>query len=223
MRRSERQNDPSEDIRAAIESAAFDIHVACPGIVQSFDPEAKTVAVKPAVRAAVNGRAEEYPILADVPVVFPSAGGFTLTFPVKPGDNCLVVFGDSCMDAWWQNGGIQDPVEFRQHDLSDAFAVFAPLNQTHKVPGISADNVQLRHDDGDCYVEITPGKNINIETPGSAAWHIGGTLQISADGGGNGITFSGLIQVAGDVTADGISLNSHTHACPHGGETSGPH
>jgi hypothetical protein len=222
MNRSERQNDRSEDMRAAIEAAAFDLHVACPGIVQSFDPDAKTVTVKPAVRAAVDGKATELPILADVPVVFPSGGGFTLTFPVKPGDNCLVVFGDSCMDAWWQNGGIQDPVEFRQHDLSDAFAILAPLNQTHKVPNISAENVQLRHDDGDCYIEITPGKDVNIDTPGNASWHIGGTLQINAGGGGNGISFAGMIQVAGDVTADGISLNSHTHTCPHGGETSGP-
>jgi hypothetical protein len=223
MNRTERQDDPSEDIRAAIESAAFDLHVSCPGIVQSFDPDAKTVTVKPAIRAAVDGKTVEYPLLVDVPVVFPSAGDFTLTFPIKPGDDCLVFFGDSCIDAWWQSGGIQDPVEFRQHDLSDAFAMFAPLNQTRKIPNISGSNVQLRHNDGDCYVEITPEKNINIETPGSASWQIGGTLQINAGGSGNGISFAGMIQVAGDVTANGISLNSHTHACPHGGETSGPH
>ncbi|MFW8450019.1 Gp138 family membrane-puncturing spike protein, partial [Klebsiella pneumoniae] len=61
------------------------------------------------------------PLLVDVPVVFPRGGGCTLTFPVKPGDECLVIFADRCIDFWWQSGGIQEPVDERMHDLSDAF------------------------------------------------------------------------------------------------------
>ncbi|MDR1020514.1 MAG: hypothetical protein LBL73_07135 [Synergistaceae bacterium] len=180
MKRSERLNDNSETIRAAIESSMFDMHVSCPGIVESFDPEAKTVSVRPAVRAAVgksDGTVEqtELPLLVDVPVVFPSAGGFTLTFPVKPGDDCLVVFGDSCMDAWWQNGGVQDPVEFRQHDLSDSFAVFAPISQPHRIPDISTDSVMLRTDDGRAFIGIddSPVHNITIATPGLLLFRVG--------------------------------------------------
>ena len=212
MNRKERMNDFSETLRTAIEAAAFDLHVACPGIVQSFDPEAKTVTVQPAIRAEVAGVATELPILADVPVVFPSAGGFTLTFPIKQGDNCLVVFGDSGIDAWWQSGGIQDPVEFRQHDLSDAFAVFAPLNQTHEIPNISTESVQLRTDDGEAFIEITPEGNINLTAPGpNSLLSLKGLISVAGD-----------ITTTGDVTAGGISLNSHTHTCPDG-ETSGPH
>jgi hypothetical protein len=33
-----------------------------------------------------------YPILNDLPVVFPRGGGVTLTFPIKEGDECLIVF-----------------------------------------------------------------------------------------------------------------------------------
>ena len=178
MKRLERQTDTPEDLRTAIEAAATDLHVACPGIVESFDPDAKTVTVRPAIKAAVgksDGSVEstEFPLLVDVPVAFPSAGGFTLTFPIKKGDNCLVVFGDSCMDAWWQNGGVQEPVEFRQHDLSDSFAIFAPLNQTHKVPDISTENVQLRNDSGEAFFEIDPSGNITIATPGLLKFRVG--------------------------------------------------
>ena len=173
MRRSERQADSSEDIRGAIEAAAFDLHVAMPGIVQSFDPAAKTVTVQPAIRAAVGGEFADLPLLEDVPVQFPSGGGFTLTFPIKVGDHCLVVFGDSCMDAWWQNGQIQNPIEFRQHDLSDAFAIFAPLNQTHEVPGISTNSVQLRNDSGASFLEIDGSGNITIATPGLLKFRVG--------------------------------------------------
>jgi len=173
MIRAERQNDNTEDIRGAIEGAMFDLHVSMPGIVQSFDPEAKTVTVQPAIRAFVDGEATEYPLLVDVPVVFPSAGGFTLTFPIKQGDDCLVIFSDSCFDAWWQSGGVQNPVEFRIHDLSDAMAVFAPLNQTHKIPDISTDSVQLRNDSGKSFFEIDEDGNITIATPGLLKFRVG--------------------------------------------------
>lgn len=178
MNRKERQSDASEDIRSAIESAMFDVHVACPGIVESVDMNAKTVTVRPAIKAAVgksDGSVEstELPLLVDVPIVFPSAGGFTLTFPIKKGDNCLVVFGDSCMDAWWQSGGVQEPVEFRQHDLSDSFAIFAPLNQTHEIPDISTENVQLRNDSGESFFEIDASGNITIATPGLLKFRVG--------------------------------------------------
>ena len=36
------------------------------------------------------------------------------------------------------------------------------------------------------------------------------------------IQLNGSMAATGDVTASGISLNSHTHTAPHG-ETSGPH
>jgi hypothetical protein len=173
MERTERQNDFSEMLRGSMENALFDLHVACPGIIQSFDPDAKTVTVQPAIRAAVDGRQTALPLLVDVPVVFPSGGGYTLTFPVKPLDDCLVVFGDSCIDAWWQSGGLQDPVEYRQHDLSDAFAILMPLNQTHNVTAINTENVQLRNDSGEAFFEIDSGGNITIATPGLLKFRVG--------------------------------------------------
>ncbi|MGI8770932.1 MAG: Gp138 family membrane-puncturing spike protein [Acidobacteriaceae bacterium] len=39
------------------------------------------------------------PILADVPIFLPSAGGFTLTMPIMPGDECEVVFSDMDFQA----------------------------------------------------------------------------------------------------------------------------
>lgn len=178
MNRNERMDDDLEAIRSATEASLFDTHVACPGIVESFDPDAKTVTVRPAIRAAVGQEdgtvvQTELPLLVDVPVIFPSAGGFTLTFPIKPGDDCLVVFGDSCIDAWWQSGGVQDPVEYRMHDLSDAFAIMGPLNQPHQIPDIRTDAVQLRNDGGESFIEIDSGGNITIATPGLLTFKVG--------------------------------------------------
>jgi phage baseplate assembly protein gpV len=128
----------------------------------------------------------------DVPVIFPRGGGCTLTFPVKAGDECLLIFADRCIDFWWQNGGVQKPVDLRMHDLSDAFAIVGPQSQAQKISGISTSAAQLRTDDGAAFVEVAVG-HATVKTPGK--------LTASADGGTE-IT-SPTIVLNGNVTING--------------------
>ncbi|WP_302441547.1 Gp138 family membrane-puncturing spike protein, partial [Bilophila wadsworthia] len=128
MDRRERWAEPVEALRAALDGRQAEMWTALPGIVQSFDPAAMTVSVQPAVAGRISDEAGkaasvDLPILPDVPVVFPGGGGFALTFPVAAGDECLVVFASRCIDAWWQSGGVGEPMEPRMHDLSDGFAL----------------------------------------------------------------------------------------------------
>ncbi|WP_145521808.1 Gp138 family membrane-puncturing spike protein [Yersinia aldovae] len=154
------------------DSIATQLRVAMPGIIQSFDADAVTCTVLPAIKgndSGVSGDREsaDLPLLLDVPVIFPRGGGVTMTFPIKAGDECLLVFGDRCIDFWWQNGGVQEPVDSRQHDLSDAFAIIGPQSQAKKISGISASAAQFRSDDGSTYFEINPTtKKIKIVAPG---------------------------------------------------------
>jgi hypothetical protein len=155
------------------------IRVALPGIVQSFDPDAVTAVVQPAIRSVEtdndgNRVTKNYPLLVDVPVVFPRGGGCTLTFPVKAGDECLVIFADRCIDFWWQNGGVQEPVDDRVHDLSDAFCIVGPQSQAQKISGISTNAAQLRTDDG-AVVEVTAGHNVKLKSRRADANAEGGT------------------------------------------------
>ncbi|HDK0301007.1 TPA: translation initiation factor IF-2, partial [Escherichia coli] len=92
------------------------MRVSIPGIIQSFDPEAVTAVIQPAIKGVEHDASGaevsvNLPLLVDVPVIFPRGGGCTLTFPVKEGDECLVIFADRCIDFWWQSGGIQEPVD----------------------------------------------------------------------------------------------------------------
>lgn len=232
---SERAGDKQALLEVLRHTISSQLRVALPGIIQSFDAETITCTVQPAIKGVISdaqGRAQSValPLLVDVPVIFPRGGGVTLTFPVSAGDECLVVFGDRCIDFWWQNGGVQETIDPRQHDLSDAFAFVGPQSQAKKISGISLHAAQLRSDDGAAFVEVAAGHAITVNTPG--------TLKATAQGGvdvtapsivlngnvtingnlsqgmgsrGGSASINGPVSVKNDITAAGISLTNHVH------------
>ena len=128
-------NDPVELALAQNQGLQAGLWTALPGIVTKFDPAKMTCEVQPAIKGYVRGPKGDaswvkMPLLVDCPVVFPGAGGFTLTFPIKAGDEVLVIFAARCIDSWWQSGGIQVQAELRLHDLSDGFVIPGPRSQT---------------------------------------------------------------------------------------------
>ena len=113
---------------------AFNTHVCLPCIVQEYDSSKRTVDVQPAIRERYVGEDGKiqyvnYPLLVNVPVCFPSAGGYHIHFPIKRGDECIVIFSDLSYDNFWLHGNVQNPVEQRRHDLSDGLAFFGFVNQ----------------------------------------------------------------------------------------------
>ncbi|UVW51083.1 hypothetical protein NYO12_18015 [Klebsiella variicola] len=188
------------------------MRVSIPGIIQSFDPDAVTAVVQPAIKGAEQDESGSevsvnLPLLVDVPVVFPRGGGCTLTFPVKAGDECLVIFADRCIDFWWQSGGIQEPVDGRMHDLSDAFCIVGPQSQAKKISGISTSAVELRSDDGSTKLSLNPASGaINGTAPGG--FNLNG-LKILSDG---------RLQLV-----DGSIVDKHTHGgVEPGGSSTAP-
>ncbi|WHS97779.1 MAG: hypothetical protein LZT29_00656 [Pantoea stewartii] len=206
----------SEHMSSQLYNTIFSmLRVSLPGIVQSFDPVTCTCTVQPAIAGqGVDEKGQSQsaplPLLTDVPVIFPRGGGCTITFPVKAGDECLVVFSDRCIDFWWQNGGVQEPVDPRQHDLSDAFAFIGPQSQAQKISGISTTSVQVRTDDGSSFIELMQGGNVNITTP---LLTVNGNVQVN-----------GAVKSTGDQVAKGISQTGHVHSGVQSGssQTGGP-
>lgn len=222
------------------------MRVSIPGIIQSFDTDAVTAVVQPAIKGSEQDESGaevsvNLPLLVDVPVVFPRGGGCTLTFPVKEGDECLVIFADRCIDFWWQSGGIQEPVDGRMHDLSDAFCIVGPQSQAKKISGISTTAAQLRTDDGAAFIELAAGHDVTVKTPGKLTASADGGTEITSpeiilngnvtingnlsqgmgDSGGTA-TMHGPVTVTNDVTAGGKSLMTHTHGgVEHGNDSTG--
>src|SRR5579863_4583203 len=131
MDQRERIGDLQEAIRAAIEGYLANLWTATPGIVQSVDFTKMTAVVQPATTVfARNSQGIVSPttmkVIYDVPIIFPVVGNFAVTLPLQAGDEVLLIFATRCIDAWWQNGGVQNPTSLRLHDLSDGFAIPGP-------------------------------------------------------------------------------------------------
>lgn len=167
---NERTMDEIEIARRTLDAASIDLRVAAPGIIQSVDYGRQTCTVQLAIREQLNHEGDlkwvDIPTLPDVPFFVYSGGGYCLTLPVAPGDECLVVFGDSCMDAWWQNGGVQNQADHRRHDLSDGFAIVGFRSQPNVVGGFSSGSAMLRNASGSAYIEIA-GDAIHIQSGGT--------------------------------------------------------
>lgn len=139
-------NDYSNEIMKNVRN---NLRVALPGIIQSFNRIEQTVTVQPVLREEIikpdqSTQVVQLPLLLDVPIYMPRAGDCILTMPIKQGDECLVIFSDMCIDAWWTYGGIQNQIEKRRHDLSDAIALTGIWSQPNRINGYSTDATELR-------------------------------------------------------------------------------
>lgn len=148
------------------------LRVACPGIIQSFNASTQTVTVQPAIRERVQNPDLTYswvqlPLLVDVPIVIPRAGGFSLTLPVNKGDECLIVFGDMCMDSFWEHGGVQNQPDKRRHDLSDGYCVLGTWSQPRVLTNYSTSAAQLRTDDGTVSISLS-SSGISMTAPANS-------------------------------------------------------
>ncbi len=240
VQRDQQQAATTEEAHAAqIEGRLKDLHTCLPGIIASFDPATQTASVQPAIKRIFTERgAVNLPLCVDVPVAFPGGGDFFLTFPVKPGDECILLFSERAIDYWHVSGDTQPPAEYRMHDLSDGIAIVGLNSQPRKIPGFNAGDTELRSRDGQTHITMKPDGTIkNVNAGGSTELTPAGQFIIKAPGGiildgnttlkgdmtsqsGNG--GSGACDFSGDVTAQGTSVHTHTHPGDSGGTTGPP-
>jgi len=182
---------PSEVALAEADDRQVQIHTAMPGIIVSFDPSKQTATVQPGLQGVQsNADGTRTPVsikpIQDVPVIFPAGGGHTLTFPVKAGDECWLMFAERSIDNWHQHGGVQQPSDWRMHDITDAVCLVGLRSQAKQLTGgVDTQATMLRSDDATSVISINgPQTLITIETGGS------GGDSITVDGKSHIVTVS---------------------------------
>jgi hypothetical protein len=224
--RNQLLNDSEETFRIAFEGQQSGMWTAIPAQVVSVDLTNMVISAQPLIQGIVedeNGNKTfvALPVLIHVPITFPCAGGFILTFPIAPGDEVLIIFASRCIDAWWQLGGVQRPMELRMHDLSDGFAIPGPRSVPNAVPAINSSDCQLRNTAGTTYVSITADGKITLVAPSeidiqATNVNLTGTLNVTGD-----VDVTGNVNATAEITAQtlGVPIPLSTHL--HPGVTSG--
>ena len=159
-------------IAEAIESRLIDVHVALPCKVQSYDAATQTADLIPQIKRPLSNLTtgekehESLPVLPSVPVAFPRAGDWCLSYPIATGDFVLVIFADYSLDQWRAKGSETAPGDIGKATLAGAVAIpigIYPTAQAHTLGG--ADMV-LGKQDG-CQVRVKSAGTVDVTSSGA--------------------------------------------------------
>ena len=191
-----------------VKQSLDDVRVSTPAfLTEDMDPVTQTVtaqiAISERVRTAKGAQWTQIAPIIMVPVVVPRGGGFSLTLPLKKGDEGMLVFCDTCFDYWWKYGayggsGSRPQLEVRRHHVHDCGFLPGMWSQPNVLTDYSTTSVQLRSDDGAVSVSLTPD-----------------SVALSADSGATtvSLTPSGIVM----NTSGSLTMNAASVAADDGG------
>jgi hypothetical protein len=201
------RNTTLQDLLARFrESLVSDLHTSLPGKVVRYDAATQKADVQPLIKERYTDesgaqQSRELPVIPSVPVQFPGAGGYRITFPVAVGDTGLIMFAEASLDKWLVSGGTVDPAEERRHDLTDAIFLPGLRDFGHALTSAPTDRATFGKDDG-----------LQIHVDGSKI-RIGSNSPIDLEKAVCGDTlWNYLTSLAGLVAW----LATHTHPTPAG-------
>lgn len=222
-----RGTTPASTIALAIKNILKDVHTMLPGEIVSFDHVTQLAEIQISIAKIVNEvTVLQVPKIINVPLVFPRAGGFSLTFPVAVGDGCIVWFAERSLDNWIRDGAGFKPNDIRFHNITDAIAFVGLNSQQNSITDFNNTSVELRNDAGDAFIQISPNKDITISTPGNIeadCAELTATVSGSVTLTSPTITLDGDVTITGKLDTTGIStaaehtsgtvgLSTHTHS-----------
>ena len=217
-----------------------DVHTACPALVVEYDGLTKRAVVQPALDLlTTDGQDVARAVLADVPVVHPSGGGYLVHLPLQAGDAVMVVFSERGISQFKQTFQQQGADRGVVMSESDGIAIpgFGALSVTPAGEGVT-----MQTEDAAVYVEVhtdrvkvVKGQQDVEITDAGLTGSITGTVDVTSSGNmtlmAPTVNVNGNMIVSGSITGrsglavSGSFTNNSTNvgsSHTHGGVDSGP-
>ena len=152
---------PTTGVPFIIQQALKNVNTLMPGKIRSYDAATQRAVVVPSLRLLLtDGTARERQEIANVPVVHPSGGGFSIHFPVSSGDDVLLLFCQRGITDWKGKqgrgeSGMSDPDPSVFFSTRDAIALagFIPNGVTFD----DDDELVIQRNDGSAKIRIGDG------------------------------------------------------------------
>lgn len=186
----------AELFRISQDNTLAKIHKAFPGKVTAYDAQTQTAHVQPQLKRMIldedGGKTyESLPLLPYVPVLFPRAGGYTMTLPLGPGDFVWVMISDAGLSEWLETGQESEPWDTRRHHPSGAVCYPGCYPDTQPLADADTGGLMLGKDGAETQIRISPSE---IKLGATAAQFV---------------ALANLVQTAlDDIRA---FINTHTH------------
>ena len=113
----------AQEIQNTAQDVVNQIHTAMTGKIMSFNASKGRATVRPYGKYITEEDGEmDYPDLTDVPVVFPysMSAEVGITFPIKKGDDCLVIISETDLDEWLDGAAVDGSLRY---DLNNAICI----------------------------------------------------------------------------------------------------
>lgn len=162
-----------QEIEETSRAVTDQIHTALPGKIISY--ELGFASVKPYGKFLTSdGKELDYPVLTDVPVLFPFSGvaNVGIFFPVKIGDDCLVIISEVELDAWRSEADSEASLRF---DLTSAICIPGLMKKSNGLSKYASDNNAVVLVSGNTVLRVQDSK----------------------------ISLTGNLEVIGDITCSG--------------------
>ena len=166
----------TEAMRFILDQTLKRVHTAIPGVVLSYDTDLRRATVQPGANLLLSdGSTMARPPIANVPILWPSAGGFTLRFPLPARTAVMILYSERDISAFKQTLTAGPLASDRIMADSDAVAIvgFGPVGA---VTEAAADGVSLQTDDGDTAVIVEEG-HITLRADQVTIDYAGGTVE----------------------------------------------
>lgn len=141
------------------------------GRIETFNATNQTAKIQLLIKRIINPQTQEsrsYPVLVDCPVFISGNQTSYLSFPINPGDECIVLFNDRNIDNWFFTGDEGLPADFRVHDLSDGIALVGIRSLVKSIAGLNNNQVTLKTD-----------KDLSIESKDAVIAMVGSLINLS--------------------------------------------
>lgn len=157
-----------------------------------YDPQSK----------AYTSTLQDYPLVADCPVVVIGGGPARITFPIAKGDQCLLLFNDRDMNNWYAGSTTSATQTPRLHSFADCVALIGPNNQNTVLAAYDAVRALLTN--GNVMLGINPSNN-KVTFANSASGSFNTLLQNLCTQLQNLTNALALLTVSGVTPGGGVS------------------
>jgi len=167
--RVQTNNEFKDAIKEWIRKGGENIHVSMIGKIESYNPQTNRASITPVgTMTCPDWQELPFPTIHNVPIQYPCGNGGKsgVTFPIKQGDTCIIIFADHQIENFLSGEKSDD---MRNHSMNDAYAI--PTLFSDSVPTLKSNpNDVCMFNDGALIVlksssmtiKLTDGTNVSI-------------------------------------------------------------